>query len=216
MTTIKFERTDNPVTFHYSVDGFKVEPEIYAGSTMLLSALNQYIKRNGRDKTKWEYMKQTNAGNAQTSYLGRDGQYYKLPQPVFIYERQEDGEDPVMGGMRYKFVRIQLELEANLTDEEIWVSTSMGGYETMETWKLREKYTAQPDSTVSNIVGLKETLTGFSIAITKLPLVLAATGEPLNATNPSEIALFFQLVYTHFHGRIDRIASIDDAGQFQF
>lgn len=213
--TVKIWKTDNPVMFHYSIQGEKVALETYAGSTLLLSALNEYISFNSSDKTRWVYIRDQ-VDNTPTSYMGRDGVLYKFPQPTFVYEKVENGINAMTGTMSYRYVRIDLENEGNSTDEDLYVESGGSMYQTMAVWKAANLYTAEPTAEDGNFTALKESITGFTLPITKLNSVIGLNGEPLNSALPRDLVLMFSMISIHYHSRLDRIAGIDSNGLFEF
>jgi hypothetical protein len=141
---------------------------------------------------------------------------YKFPQPTLIYERQENGVDPLMGAILYVYVRIQLEFEENVSDQDTYVIDPMGGYKTMALWKTQNLFTEEPTINDGNILGLKESITGFTLNLSKLNLVLALSGEPLNTAIPRDVALQMQLIKMHFDNRLDRMTTLSADGSLDF
>jgi hypothetical protein len=214
--SLKIYKTTNPVQFNYVVDTELVVLETYQGGTRFLSALNSFISYNNKDKTRWIFERTATQNNTTQSYLGRDGVRYKIPQPTLIYERQENGTDPIMGSTLYIYVRILLENEGNVTDDEIYVVDTMAGYKTMTLWKSQNLFTEEPTINNSDILGLKESVTGFTLNLSKLSLVLALSGEPLNTAFPRDVVLQMQLIKMHFDNRPDRMTALSADGSLDF
>lgn len=216
MTTLKIWKTGDPVKFAYNVDSELTVLQVYDGSTLLLSALNKYLSYNNSDDTKWVYVRDAVNNQAATSYLGRDGVLYKFPQPTFLYERQEDGVDPIMGSPVYRYVRFALDLEENISADETYVISPVAGYITMALWKTQNLYTEEQTASDGNITALKELTTGFTVPLNKLNSVIGLNGEPLNSATPRDIVVLFKLIETYFYSRLDRMSAINSNGEFEF
>jgi hypothetical protein len=214
--SLKIYRTNDPVQFNYVVDNDLVILETYQGATCFLSALNAFISYNNKDKTRWEFERTIVQNNTAQSFLGRDGIRYAIPQPTMIYERQENGTDPIMGSTLYIYVRILLENESNVTDDEIYVVDLVAGYKTMALWKIQNLFTEEPTVNDGNILGLKEVVTGFALNLSKLNLLLGLNGDPLNTAIPRDVVLQMQLIKMHFDNRSDRMTALGADGSLDF
>lgn len=219
--SLKVYRTSNPIQFNYVIDSELVILETYQGATIFLSALNAFISYNNKDKTRWEFERTAVQNNTAQSFLGRDGIRYTSPQPTIIYERVQTGTTNPLGipGMDqpvYRYDRILLENEGNVTDDEIFIVNPVGGYLTMTLWKTQNLFTEEPTINDGNILGLKETVTGFVLNLSKLDLLLGLNGDPLNTALPRDVVLQMQLIKMHFDNRVDRMTAIEADGSLDF
>jgi hypothetical protein len=116
----------------------------------------------------------------------------------------------------YRYDRILLENEENVTDDEIFIVNPIGGYLTMTLWKTQNLFTEEPTINDGNILGLKEAVTGFTLNLSKLNLLLGLNGDPLNTAIPRDIVLQMQLIKMHFDNRPDRMTALSADGSLDF
>jgi hypothetical protein len=223
MATVKIIRKDTENPFTYLVDNTEVVKASYQGATLFLSALNAFIDYDDVNPTQWVYSRADAPQNNATSYLGLDGNRYTVPYPAFFYERIEG--DPVFNPMTglstpsYTYpsiTQLYLSEPSSFSDNDVYVNDGMSQKITLAEWKIPRIFTGSTTINDGDITGLKESITGFLLPISRLNLLLSLSGEPQDTALPRDVALQIQLIKMHFDSRPDRTAGINSVGELSF
>lgn len=225
MSTLKITKTIDTLglyQFKYYETGEIVVLETYAGSSLFLSALNQFclIDNGNIDSiTRWTAIPLIGAPDTTTTYLGLDGLRYKSPFPQTFFRREQQGTVPdFMTGQQvpnFVFVDISSDYQinsGNYPDNVTYIPGAMGAKEFIGVWKLRERYTAPANNDALAI--LKETYTGFEVELKRVGLELTESFEALQTANPYQITSSAFIVKFLFDNRTTKTTSVNNLGEF--
>lgn len=214
MPTLTIIRKALPPYFFYELDNTPINK---TRESWFLSAMSAYIDYDGENPTQWDFNRSApTQGNTQTSYLGLDGLYYTSPYPTLFRERIESGVNPMTGMTSYTYPNITPTYTADPTvipDTEVYVSDPVGGYQTLANWKVGKLFTGSTDVSSGNVIGFKESVTGFIVPLTVLDITLETNGEPKLNESTYAILRSIAIIKSLFALRNLKTLSINSLGE---